>query len=53
MIFALDPQPKSTSSIMFIPIYTWIIAIWLFIATTVVLMLGTIDGVILSIISLV
>jgi hypothetical protein len=41
IILTLKPPSSNTSSIVFFPIYTWIIPIWLFIATIIVLTSGT------------
>jgi len=37
MILILEPPSNNTNSIVFFPIYTWIIAIWLFIVIVIVL----------------
>jgi hypothetical protein len=41
IILTLKPPSSNTSSIVFFPICTWIIVIWLYIATTIVRTFGT------------
>jgi hypothetical protein len=53
IIFTLDPPSKSTSSIAFLPICTYITTISLFIAIVVVLMSGTKNDIAFSFIGLV
>ncbi len=53
-VIILIPKPPSnnTSSIVFFPIYTWIITIWLFIPTTTIPTFGTKEWTCLSMVTL-